>query len=199
MLRQHLGRLAHLAGSPDIAMMLAPTLRPLIAPIVLGLLASISPVEPVCAGSLAIAVAMVLEWRRTRKQGFLPLGPLRFLAMASFIAAAHFAPTKYADRMVDTINAEFIEEPAGVVLVTNDNLQFHFPPGISIEQLGLPRIPLPLRELMARIERNTGLTGHLGYCGVGASILWGAYPMGGPRFTAGSTATRKCAPIFHVE
>ena len=155
----------------------------LIGPLLLGGFIAAAPIDIAALGLFVLLPAsVVLEMRRCRKHGFLPLGPVRVGVIIAVIVAAYWAPFKYMDRAVEPAAMEF-EVGTQRSVLKDGYSSLSLPGTVTRENLALPDERMSLRALVRHIEKKTGLVGRIGYCGTGMSVLWGAHPMGGIRFS----------------
>lgn len=158
--------------------------RSLIGPMFLGAMFSVAPIELlVFLLPLGLTFFVIRESWRRRREPLMPLLVYRVMAMFGVVAAAWFAPVKFEDHVVDAGRARFVNSPHGSELMDpSQRLAMWFPAGVTRESLQLPAEPMPLKQLVRHVERVTGMQGHIGFCGNGESILWGAAPIGGAYF-----------------
>lgn len=149
-----------------------------------GLCISVVPRELYLPGAIIFfPLYLFTEWRIIKKKKQPTLVPIRAGIVAVVVIAAHYAPFKYEDRVINTSLAEYkANEKVALLFDADQLLFFYFPADITRQQLALPEQTLTLRELVKHIEQVTGLNSSIGYCGTGVSILWGASPVGGVRF-----------------
>ena len=159
----------------------------------LGGAASVLPViELVVPGAIALMVVAVAFRRRVRAYLVLPGSfsgvLLGAMAGVTLMVLAYRAPYKYLHQIVGPFPApiappELCErlKQQGVYLA----FDLYGPQGQRQRpsfSLLLPARSISLRELIAEVERQSGLQHHVGYCANGVSLIQGAAPIGGISF-----------------
>jgi len=142
-----------------------------------GIFFSVAPVpEALFLG--AILWFPLLAWReyvRAKRYGFWPGFLLRLAIFATIITVALLLPVKQQDTL------RVGPFPKADVSLSEVSEQFsrraEFPVGRGDSLVRLPSLRPSFREVVAAVERDTGLHARVGYCGTGATLLGGGYPM----------------------
>ena len=128
-----------------------------------------------------VPVLAFLEWRRVRRYRFLPGAPVRLIVTLVLIAIAARAPTKWLDRRV----GPFLQTRmtlGGLEATAGGGYLLTIPDVAKARIIDVPRKAVSIRELVRLIEDQTALRHDIGWCGTGASVLYGAHPIGPIRF-----------------
>jgi hypothetical protein len=122
----------------------------------------------------------ILVWRevvRSRRYGFWPGAGVRLAVVGGIVALAAWLPFKYEDRLVKPLSKA--EYTLGELSEAGPGIRIYYPPGMDNQVVRVPREPVSIRKFIRSIEIQTGLRARIGHCGNGATLLWGACPMGG--------------------
>ena len=142
-----------------------------------GIFFSVAPVVEVLYMG-AILWIPLLAWRehaRAKKYGFWPGFLVRFTVFATIITVALLLPVKQQDTLR--------MGPFSRVEISLSDVSEHFvgraefPVARGHSVVRLPSLQPTFREVVSAVERDTGLHARVGYCGTGATLLGGSYPM----------------------
>jgi hypothetical protein len=148
-----------------------------------GLFFATAPILDVlfCGAPVWMPLFIWREWRRSRRDGFLPGIVVRAATIGGVLAIASVAPVKYLDQRVGPFPAKAITL-GQLSPMLPPTTRLSIPEPYSDRTVVLPPTRLRLSEFIDVIERQTGLRHHIGYCGNSMSILWGGHPIGGIQF-----------------
>jgi hypothetical protein len=170
-------------------MNLLQKIRPLIIGVLIGFVLSYLPLELAILLGIALFIAYAINWFRrakVHKRRRYVVGAIAALA-TTFLAAS--LPVKQLDGMVGpmhykTMTLFELTQALGQdwsVMVTPDSDDNRVINGFETTER------LTRRAVLEKLARETGMELHVGYCGTGASLLFGAHPS----FTTLRKAQRK--------
>lgn len=158
-------------------------IQQVVGAILWGLFLILAPFEVLLPGSIIwIPLLVWRESNRSKKYGFNPGFLIRFATIILIIVIAILLPTKYPDRLQVRVG-----KPGEMTLedlhkrVENGALLF-FPESHAKEKIIIKEHTMSLRKLIKQIEKQTGLTSRIGYCGNGFTILFGGDSLFGVTF-----------------
>jgi hypothetical protein len=154
---------------------------------IVGAVASIVPLELLllffAAFILAFATLAGRAWRSRDGRVLLQILPTTGAAIL-VAGVAVLLPTKYVDHEhVFGLPGRWVELKE-VVNAVEGSWDSDVVPEETLHRRVCFSVPDPtLREVGTRLESELGIRMKIGYCGTGASLLWGMHPIGQPVFS----------------
>ena len=138
-------------------------------------LAVFAALGPFFLWPLVVIGYLVNEIFFLRKKKLFWLSATRVSIFMIVVGGAYFAPVKYLDREVKPSEFEFISNGKISTLKGSTN-SIWLPSAYSGKGIWLSNKSLSLKSFLEDIEKQTGLTHRVYYCGTGANLLFGAFP-----------------------
>lgn len=154
-----------------------------VAGLLLGSCTSVAPFELFFLPPFLFIAFMLWSMRtlRGRHPGHQFLGPIVSLVLAiTVVLVAQAMPLKFVDRQ--TIQLESPCATVREVAARAELMPGPLPPSFAETRVCVSSSNPTLREVMHVCEQQANVTVRVGYCGNGATFLWGAHPIGGPTF-----------------
>jgi hypothetical protein len=152
--------------------------------IVLGGCASVLPFElaGVCPAIFLVFTLWSVGRLRGRNEALQFAGASAAVVTATTLClVAQRIPCKYVDRQLIRLAATCptVREVVAAVQASPDDL----PPGVLDARICFSSSEPSLREVTEELERQASVETEIGYCGTGASLLFGMHPIGLPRLS----------------
>ncbi|TMP33445.1 hypothetical protein CWB98_19985 [Pseudoalteromonas rubra] len=149
----------------------------------LGMLFSFVPLELVfITGVVWLPIYIFLEWRGYRKRNSVKPLLQRTALATSFVLICIYAPTKYMNTEIDLKGIGKVKLGEFYKLENRELTYFRFPEELASKEITFPHQVMQLKDVIELVERETGLTHALGYCGTGCTIINGCGPIGAIHF-----------------
>ena len=145
---------------------------PLVTPALLAVLFS---VLPIILNLVALCAFVIIEIVFVFRKKLIWQSLSRVGVFVSILFAAYITPVKYLDKQVNLSTLEYVSTEKRTYIKA-DSLNILM--SSAHDEVDLGTGLTSIRNLLKRLEKQTGLKSRVLYCGTGASLLFGSHPMG---------------------
>ena len=144
--------------------------------IVPALLAVLFAVFPILLNLVVFFIFVITEIVFIFRKKLVWLSLSRVGVFVSILFVAYLAPVKYLDTQVNPTTLELISDEYRTY-IKGDSVYIRFSSAYTEKDFDLGNELTSVRNLLQRLETQTGSKPQVLYCGTGASLLFGGAPM----------------------